>query len=99
MSESDARESALLEELKGHFDVVAESLGSKIELVAEGVVNVHEKLDRRFDALVTRIEKESEETRALIRLSYAELDRRLTTLEAVADELTRRVDALEATRR
>jgi threonine aldolase len=57
--------SQLLNELKRHFDIVAESLESKIQLVAESVVNVDQKLDRRFDALNKRIEKESEETRAL----------------------------------
>jgi len=35
-----------LEELRRHFDVVAESLMSKIELVGEGVRTVDQKLDR-----------------------------------------------------
>ena len=85
-------------ELKAHFDVVAEALGSKIQMVAEGVVNVDQKLDRRLDRMATTIERESEETRALIRLSYAELDRRLTTLEPLTDDLSRRVEDLEAAR-
>jgi phage-related tail protein len=88
--------SPLLNELKRHLDIVAESLESKIQLVAEGVVNVDQKLDRRFDALKQEIEKESEETRALIRLSYTELDRRLTTLEGTVAALQSRVDAIEA---
>jgi uncharacterized protein (DUF885 family) len=88
-------QSQLLNELKRHFDIVAESLESKIQLVAEGVVNVDQKLDRRFDALKQEIEKESEETRALIRLSYTELDRRLATLEGTVADLQSRVDAIE----
>ena len=89
-------QSQLLNELKRHFDIVAESLESKIQLVAEGVVNVDQKLDRRFDALKQEIEKESEETRALIRLSYTELDRRLAMLEGTVAALQSRVDAIEA---
>jgi hypothetical protein len=90
------KNSQVLNELKRHFDIVAESLESKIQLVAEGVVNVDQKLDRRFDALKREIEKESEETRALIRLSYTELDRRLATLEGTVAALQSRVDAIEA---
>jgi len=37
--------------VKKHFDVVAESLESKIQLVAEGVLNVNEKLDRLKDEM------------------------------------------------
>jgi hypothetical protein len=66
MNESEDRASRLLTEVKKHFDVVAESLESKIQLVTEGVLNVDEKLDRLNDEM----HRESEETRALIKLSY-----------------------------
>ena len=91
MNETEDRTSQLLSEIKEHFNVVAESLESKIQLVAEGVVNVDEKLDRQTRAM----HEESEETRALIKLSYSELDRRLTTLEGTVEALIRRVGALE----
>ena len=92
MNEPEDRASRLLTEVKKHFDVVAESLESKIQLVAEGVLNVNEKLDRLKD----EVHRESEETRALIKLSYTELDRRLTTLEGAVDSLIRRVGTIEA---
>jgi phage-related tail protein len=92
MNESEDQNAQLLTEVKKHFDVVAESLESKIQLVAEGVLNVNEKLDR----LQAEMHEESQETRALIKLSYTELDRRLTTLEGTVESLTRRVGDLEA---
>lgn len=92
MNESEDRAFHLLTEVKKHFDVVAESLESKIQLVAEGVLNVNEKLDLLKDEM----HRESEETRALIKLSYTELDRRLTTLEGTVDSLIRRVRTIEA---
>jgi hypothetical protein len=92
MNEPEDRASHLLTEVKKHIDVVAESLESKIQLVAEGVFNVNEKLDR----LKHEMHRESEETRALIKLSYTELDRRLTTLEGTVDSLIRRVGTIEA---
>ena len=92
MNEPEDRASQMLSEVKKHFDVVAESLEGKIQLVAEGVLNVNEKLDRLKDEM----HRESEETRALIKLSYAELDRRLTTLEGTVDSLIRRVGTIEA---
>ncbi len=66
MNEPEDRASRFLTEVKKHFDVVAESLESKIQLVAEGVLNVNEKLDRLED----EVHRESEETRALIKLSH-----------------------------
>ena len=38
-----------MEEIKRHFGVVAEGLEHKIQLVAEGVANVNEKLDRAIE--------------------------------------------------
>lgn len=42
----DASVAASAEETRRHFGVVAESLMSKIQLVAEGVVLVNQKVDR-----------------------------------------------------
>ncbi len=79
-------------DVKRHFNVVAEGLRSEIRLVAEGVEGV------RFDlaAFTERVKQEFEETRAMIRLSYAELDRRLRTLEGRQDALETRIERLEA---
>jgi hypothetical protein len=53
------------EELKRHFNVVAEGLRSEIRAVADGVAATNERLDR----LESRIGEEFNETRAMIRLS------------------------------
>jgi hypothetical protein len=84
--------SAEVDEVKRHFNVVAEALRSEIRQVAEGVEGV------RFDltAFKAEVKQEFEETRAMIRLSYTELDRRLRTLEGRQDVLESRIQRLEA---
>jgi hypothetical protein len=88
-----------VDEIKRHFDVVAEGLESKIQAVAEGVGLTNERidglgqridgLDRRMDGLDQRmdgLEHEMRagfaELRATVRLSHAEIDRRLNVLES-----------------
>jgi hypothetical protein len=53
------------EEIKRHFDVVAESLRSEVRTVAEGFVAT----DARLDRMQSRMSEEFNETRAMIRLS------------------------------
>ncbi|MFA5027613.1 MAG: hypothetical protein WC713_07015 [Candidatus Methylomirabilota bacterium] len=76
-------------ETRRHFDVVAEGLRSQIQLVAEGVSAV----DQRLDRFEQKVEAEFDETRAAIRFSYAQLERRIQELEgnyaAVNERLTR----------
>jgi hypothetical protein len=91
MNEPEDRNERLLTEVIKHFDVVAKSLENTIQLVAEGVLNGNEKLDR----LQVEMHGESQETRALIELSCTELDRRLTTLEGTVESSTRKVGDLE----
>lgn len=67
-----------VEETRRHFGVVAEELSSKIEAVAEGQQASFAHVDRQFD----EVRKEIAETRAMIHLSYVEVDRRLKDLEA-----------------
>jgi hypothetical protein len=64
-------------EVKRHFDVVAEDLRATERLLAEGIAAFDSKVDR----LRGDMNAEFAETRAMIKLSYRELDRRLTTLE------------------
>jgi hypothetical protein len=71
-------------ELKRHTDVVAEHLRGEIQLVAEAVVATNERLDRRFDDLRRELKEEFADVRAMIRVSYRDLDRRVTTLESGA---------------
>jgi len=67
----------LEERVVNQFHIISEGLIDHIKLLAEGHVGIVERLDR--------MEKENErqhiETRALVKLSFSELDRRLTDLE------------------
>jgi hypothetical protein len=69
-----------VDDARRHFQVLAEDLRSADRLLAEGLVAVSEKVDR----LEARIGERFEETNALIRLSYRDLDRRVSTLEGSA---------------
>lgn len=82
------------DEIMRHFDVVAEGLESKIQIVAEGQVLIREELG----AFRTDVAGEFSELRAMVKFSYAELDRRIRTLEGAVASLTDRMDRLEATR-
>ena len=56
-----------VEEIKRHFSVVAEGLEHKIQLVAEGVANGNEKLDRHIE----ESERAHQEILSAIKFSYA----------------------------
>ncbi len=68
------------EEIVHQFHVISEDVISKVKQVAEGVANVDEKLDRRFNELKAEIQETRQEVLAAVKFSYAELDRRITTL-------------------
>ena len=80
------------DEIKRHFSVVAEGLRSEIRTVAEGLVGTNEKIDR----LESRITEELNEIKAMIRLSFGELDRRIQSLEKDVGSLRARLERLEA---
>ena len=80
------------EDVKRHFDVVAERLESQIRLVAEG----HHLIRQELQAFRAEVSAEFSEVRSMIKLSYAELDRRFRTLEGAVVSLADRVDRLEA---
>lgn len=84
-----------LDEIKGHFDIVAESLRDEIKLVAEGVVN----LDGKFEREITEFRKENKEAHsdimAAIKFSYTELDRRIMNLENKYEDIEKRLNRLE----
>ncbi|MBM4340830.1 MAG: hypothetical protein FJ110_14970 [Deltaproteobacteria bacterium] len=85
----------LKEEIVHQFHLISEDVISQMKLVAEGVMN----LDEKFTREITDFRKESEHTHqemmAMIKFSYAELDRRVSTLEGEVQELKRRVDQIE----
>ncbi|HEX9148989.1 MAG TPA: hypothetical protein VF958_07490, partial [Thermoanaerobaculia bacterium] len=87
-----------VEEIKRHFNVVAEGLRSDIRLVIEGLaantdrldgVDVRldgidvrlDRLETGFDGFESRVAAEFTETRAMVRLSYGELERRIERFE------------------
>jgi hypothetical protein len=74
----DERFKDLEERVVNQFHVIAEGLTDHIKLLAEGHTGIINRLDRT--------EKENErqhlETRALVKLSFSELDRRLSDLES-----------------
>lgn len=79
------------EEIKRHFNVVAEGLRSEIRTVAEAQIATNERLDR----IEARIADEFSEVRAMIRLSFGELDRRISSLEADVSSLRARLNKIE----
>lgn len=84
-----------VEEIKRHFGVVAEALRSDVRQIAEG----HSVIRHELQDMRNEFRDEFKETRALLRLSFAQLDQRIGTLEAELSGLKSRVDRLEASRR
>jgi hypothetical protein len=70
-TETMDRETA--EEIRRHFNVVGESLRTEIRAVAEGLVGLRETTTAEFRA----VREEIADTRAMLRLSFADLERRI----------------------
>lgn len=79
------------EETCRHMEVLADSLRSDIRLVAEGVVAASERMDRFQEEM----RREFSEVKAMVKFSYAELDRRVSHLEATVGDLSERMHRLE----
>ena len=78
------------EEIIHEFHVVSEGMMDHIKLLAEGHSGVVQRLDRvetRLDHMEKENERQHIETRALIKLSFSELDNRLSSLELQVKEL------------
>jgi exonuclease VII small subunit len=91
-------DSAEVTEIKRHFNVVAERLEGRIQLLAEGIVGLDERLGRfeeRVEARFDSMDRRFEETQAMIKFSHAELDRRIRALEEGYASLESRVQRLE----
>jgi len=58
------------DEIVHHFHVISEDVISQVKQVAEGVANVDEKLDRRFNELKTEIQETRQEVLAVVKFSY-----------------------------
>jgi hypothetical protein len=63
-------------ETRRHIDVMITRLDGRLEFVAEGLMAVDQKLDRRCDALGEQVDSGIAETQAMIRFSHAEIERR-----------------------
>jgi hypothetical protein len=79
----DSKLKGLEERVIHQFHIISEGLVDQIKLLVEGHAGIIERL--------TLMEKENErqhlETRSLVKLSFAELDRRLTDLESQMKEM------------
>lgn len=74
-------------ETRRHMDVLFERQESRFAAVNEAISSLDERTRRGFAAVDERIANESSETRAMIRISYTELDRRLRSLEERVERL------------
>jgi predicted nucleic acid-binding Zn-ribbon protein len=83
-----------IEEGHRHTGVLIEAVRDDVRQVAEGVAETNQRLDR-FEQ---KVEAEFVETRAMIRVSYAQLDRRIQDLEGNYASLSERVERLESSR-
>jgi hypothetical protein len=79
----DEKMKAFEKRVVDQFHIISEGLVDQIKLLAEGHAGIIERL--------TLMEKENErqhlETRSLVKLSFAELDQRLTNLETQMKEM------------
>jgi len=85
-----------LDEIKRHFNVVAERIESKIALAVEALDSKIEAVDGKVSSLRIEMRDGFDEVKAMIKFSYAELDRRISTLETSFARLEARVGKLEA---
>jgi hypothetical protein len=79
----DQKFKGLEERVVNQFHIIAEGLTDQIKLLAEG----HAGIINRLDGMEKENERQHSETRALVKLSYAELDRRLSDLELQMKEM------------
>jgi len=84
-------------ETRRHFDVLAERVEQKVQLVAEAVAQVDGKMDRETEALRVEMQRGFSETQAMIKFSHVELDRRVSRLEQGLSDLQARIERLETT--
>jgi hypothetical protein len=82
------------ETLRRELGVVIERQQDQIRLIAEG----HATLLAAIERMQRENEAEHRETRAMIKLSYAELERRVTRLETLVVDLEARLTRLELER-
>jgi len=95
MNGLDKKVDQFKDEIIHRFHVISEDVLSQVKLVAEGVINLDQKFTREIAIFRKENEQAHEEIKAMIKFSYAELDRRISTLEMEVQELKRRIDQIE----
>jgi hypothetical protein len=80
------------EDIIHRFHVISGDVIRKVQLVAEGVANLNEKLNQHH---IDENKREHKDILAAIKFSYAELDRRITALETDMQDLQRRMNKIE----
>jgi uncharacterized protein involved in exopolysaccharide biosynthesis len=83
-------------ETRRHFDMVGEGVRADVRAVAEGVTALSERVDGVGTNLREEILRAQRELSAMLRFSYAELDRKIQSLEARVSELGQRYGDLES---
>ncbi|MBM4306191.1 MAG: hypothetical protein FJ123_05575 [Deltaproteobacteria bacterium] len=85
------------EEIVHQFHVISEDVISQVKQVAEGVANVDEKLDRKFDELKAEIDNKTQPiAQAVIVLNgkVAVLDNKVNTLDSKVNVLDSKIDKI-----
>jgi len=78
------------------FHITAEALRDDIKQVSEGVMNLNEKFDRRTEEMERKRAQNHQDILSAIKFSYAELDKRITTLELQMKQLDDRLRRVES---
>ena len=81
---------AFKNEIIQQFHIISEGLIDQIKLLAEGHSGIIQRLDRvetRLDKMEEENKREHLETRALIKISFSQLDRRISDLESQMKEV------------
>ncbi len=76
------------EDIKRHFDVVAEQLDSSIQAVAEGVAVNTDRIER--------LESETRAGFARVDLQFARVDSRFTSVDSRLDDVDSRFDRMDS---
>jgi hypothetical protein len=58
------------EELKRHFGVVVEHFDARYDLLAEGIINLNDKMDRNDEAIRQEMRQGFADTQDLIRFAF-----------------------------
>lgn len=83
MTDEERRQFArtVAEEARAVFEIGTERLESRIQLIAEAVGQIHERMQADVSDLQESMARGFDETQSMIKFSYVELERRMRTLE------------------